>query len=482
MAVSPQNSFAFAGSGIEFANEDQLQGFLALRQRLFTQQAQLQALQKNVYVKGSTTAVIPATVADGSITTAKLADGAVISQKILDATISTIKLADAAVTEAKVAVAAISNTKIADDAITSPKILAGTILAGNIAAATIQGGNIAASTITGSNIAALTITSGLIAANAIIAGKIAAGSVTAVEISVSQLSAISANMGTITAGNITVSTTGFIRGGQSAYNTGSGFWLGYDSGVYKFSVGDGSTKIMTWDGTSATIGGFDITSSQLTSTQIIIHNGGTAYIHVGNAGGQRCELNSQRFTTYDGSNMVLASLGDDGTYGGGITLRDYAGTVVFSVSSQINHLLATDHHNNAINSVSTLNATNVVVGNTVTTSDINMSGVLTIDSGSYTPFTLDNFGNNVARFSGAIRTAGNIDLNGYDLYANAVNCSPIDCTTINTNNNNITMGTGELTCAGIRYPSSANRISFYWDGTNVRTEVDGSLQGTIPNP
>lgn len=35
--------------------------------------------------------------------------------------------------------------------------------------------------------------------------------------------------------------------------------------------------------------------------------------------------------------------------------------------------------------------------------------------------------------------------------------------------------------AGITY-SGSNRISFYWDGSNVRVEVDGSLQGTIPNP
>lgn len=55
--------------------------------------------------------------------------------------------------------------------------------------------------------------------------------------------------GTLSVGALAVSATGNIRGGQTAYNTGIGFWLGYSSG-YKFSIGDGpSGKRLTWDGT-----------------------------------------------------------------------------------------------------------------------------------------------------------------------------------------------------------------------------------------
>ena len=57
-----------------------------------------------------------------------------------------------------------------------------------------------------------------------------------------------------TAGGINVGTSGYIRGGQTAYNTGTGFWLGYDSSVYKFSIGDG-THGLTWDGSTLTIKG-----------------------------------------------------------------------------------------------------------------------------------------------------------------------------------------------------------------------------------
>ena len=62
---------------------------------------------------------------------------------------------------------------------------------------------------------------------------------------------------TIGSGGIAMSSGGYVRGGQSDYNTGTGFFLGY-SGGYKFSIGDGSTKSITWDGSNLTIGG-DVT-------------------------------------------------------------------------------------------------------------------------------------------------------------------------------------------------------------------------------
>ena len=63
----------------------------------------------------------------------------------------------------------------------------------------------------------------------------------------SQLAGLFADMGSITAGDITLSSTGFIKGGQTAYNTGTGFWLGYSSG-YKFSIGNPLGNHLTWDG------------------------------------------------------------------------------------------------------------------------------------------------------------------------------------------------------------------------------------------
>lgn len=62
--------------------------------------------------------------------------------------------------------------------------------------------------------------------------------------------------------DLTVASGGYIRGGQTAYNTGTGFWLGDVSGTKKFSLGS-ATKSVTWDGTDLTVKG-DITADSIT--------------------------------------------------------------------------------------------------------------------------------------------------------------------------------------------------------------------------
>lgn len=49
---------------------------------------------------------------------------------------------------------------------------------------------------------------------------------------------------------INVGTTGSIRGGQTSWNVGTGFFLGYESGKYRFSIGTPSGQSLTWDGTT----------------------------------------------------------------------------------------------------------------------------------------------------------------------------------------------------------------------------------------
>ena len=60
---------------------------------------------------------------------------------------------------------------------------------------------------------------------------------------------INATSGAFT-GAVNVGTTGKFYGGTSVnFDTGNGFFLGYDSGAYKLSVGNASTgKALTWDG------------------------------------------------------------------------------------------------------------------------------------------------------------------------------------------------------------------------------------------
>jgi hypothetical protein len=72
---------------------------------------------------------------------------------------------------------------------------------------------------------------------------------------VGTLSAITVNTGALTVQNtLTVSTTGKIQGGQTDYNTGTGFFLGYSGGAYKFSIGS-STASLLWDGSALNLTG-----------------------------------------------------------------------------------------------------------------------------------------------------------------------------------------------------------------------------------
>lgn len=94
-----------------------------------------------------------------------------------------------------------------------------------------------------------------IGALSIVAGNIAASAITATKISVTNLAAINADMGAITAGSIVLPSGGFIRAGQTAFNTGTGFYLGNDAGTPKFSIGVSTGNRLTWDGTTLTVQG-----------------------------------------------------------------------------------------------------------------------------------------------------------------------------------------------------------------------------------
>ncbi len=59
----------------------------------------------------------------------------------------------------------------------------------------------------------------------------------------------------IEAAGITVGTTGSIRAGQTAYDTGTGFWIGQVTGTPKFSIGNSAGNKLTWDGSTLSITG-----------------------------------------------------------------------------------------------------------------------------------------------------------------------------------------------------------------------------------
>lgn len=73
---------------------------------------------------------------------------------------------------------------------------------------------------------------------------------------VGNLSAISTNTGNLNvSGNIKIGANGNISGGQTAYNTGIGFFLGYSEAKYRFSIGNPSGSNLLWDGSNLSISG-----------------------------------------------------------------------------------------------------------------------------------------------------------------------------------------------------------------------------------
>lgn len=81
------------------------------------------------------------------------------------------------------------------------------------------------------------------------------------QMNVDSLSSIIADLGAITAGTITLDTSGHIKGGQTDYDTGIGFFLGRSGGAHKWSIGDSSGDKMTWSGARLYLrGDFEIAS------------------------------------------------------------------------------------------------------------------------------------------------------------------------------------------------------------------------------
>ena len=133
-----------------------------------------------------------------------------------------------------------------------------------------------------------------------------AGTVTAGKMAVSQLSAIAANMGTITAGNFTVDSSGFIRSsGATDWATGTGFWMGYDStygaGAYRWRVGTPGTSVVYWNGTGLVIIGADFrvdSTAYLTGTGLFAGKvSGTFKFSLGNPSGA--------YMAWDGSTLTV---------------------------------------------------------------------------------------------------------------------------------------------------------------------------------
>jgi len=144
-------------------------------------------------------------------------------------------------------------------------------------------------------------------------------SVTAAKINVLSLSSMTTNTGTLTIGN-----TGYLRGGQTDYNTGTGFFLGYNGSAYKFSIGS-STQGLTWDGSSLTLSG---TSNINISGQALFYGSysysginSTVFIETGADNSNGLVVSNQKF----GSKGIYATSRYDRAIKGSV-FSNYSGT------------------------------------------------------------------------------------------------------------------------------------------------------------
>jgi hypothetical protein len=70
------------------------------------------------------------------------------------------------------------------------------------------------------------------------------------------LKAVSASIGELLLGRMVMDAFGYIRGGQTDFNTGAGYWLGYDDdNKYKFSVGNENDDRFYFDQTGGHFAG-----------------------------------------------------------------------------------------------------------------------------------------------------------------------------------------------------------------------------------
>ena len=157
--------------------------------------------------------------------------------------------------------------------------------------------------ITGSLIVSATITGDKVSANTITGTNIAASTITADKLNVTQLSAIVADLGSITAGDITVGTAPAISGTTM---TGSGTHL-YSNG--RFVLGNSTTNI-SFDNTNLSINGSLIGTANVVANAITTSNGSTsgssgANVTVSLTAGDRVYLSGYSSTSYPTGSFVL---------------------------------------------------------------------------------------------------------------------------------------------------------------------------------
>ena len=170
---------------------------------------------------------------------------------------------------------------------------------------------------------------------------------------------------TITSGGITLSSGGSIKGGQTEYNDAdaSGFFLGYDSNAYKFSIGNNdNSQRLTFDGSNLSVKGtITVGSTNLTEANTLNSNTNATDV----AG-----LPQATFTSIGSSNYSPAVNGSRVTWTETNTATDWATKLVsdqsFSGGAFVTFVVNKD---NATDSRYMIGLANVATGNSYTVID-----------------------------------------------------------------------------------------------------------------
>lgn len=100
------------------------------------------------------------------------------------------------------------------------------------------------------------VTNPNIADGTINGAKLVTGTVAADKIVTASLSAISATLGDVVSGTVTLDAQGHIKAGQTAYDTGDGFWMGrYGPLDYRLSIGKSAGHKLTYQNDTLTFNG-----------------------------------------------------------------------------------------------------------------------------------------------------------------------------------------------------------------------------------
>ncbi len=124
---------------------------------------------------------------------------------------------------------------------------------------------------------------------------------------------------TASSGGITLSSGGAIKGGQTAYDSGNGFFLGYTGSAYKFSVGNSSGNKFTWDGSTLAVVG-DISGSSgtfsgtITAANISAGNWNNAITYGGTFRVDNCSVSDGSFGDLSTSTFAANTINASSTF------------------------------------------------------------------------------------------------------------------------------------------------------------------------